>query len=99
MKYKHEVYNSFNATDTRHEVTFITSYNKNVGINELTLKGAHVRKSIGYVNTRGNRIYCGGYIIHRSSLVYLMLVEVESMQRGNVVQYINIIRGRAYGTN
>lgn len=28
-----------------------------------------------------------------------MLAEIENMQGGNVAQYINIVRKRAYGTN
>lgn len=99
LEYKHEIYNSFDVTDTRREATFIASYNKNVETNELTLRGTHVRKNIGYVNAQGSRIYCGDYIIYRLPLVYLMLAEIENMQGGNVAQYINIVRKRAYGTN
>ena len=99
LEYKHEVYNSFDVTDTRREATFIASYNKNAETNELTLRGTHVRKNIGYVNSQGNRIYCGDYIIYRLPHVYLMLAEIENMQGGDVAQYINVVRERAYGTN
>lgn len=99
LEYKHEIYNSFDETDTRREATFIASYSKNTETNELTLRGTHVRKNIGYVNAQGNRIYCGDYIFYRLPLVYLMLAEIENMQGGDVAQYINIIRKRAYNTN
>lgn len=99
LEYKHEIYNSFDETDTRREATFIASYSKNTETNELTLRGTHVRKNIGYVNAQGNRIYCGDYIFYRLPLVYLMHAEIENMQGGDVAQYINIIRKRAYNTN
>lgn len=99
LEYKHELYNSFDEADTRRDATFIASYSKSEENNELTLRGTHVRKNIGYVNSQGNRIYCGDYIIYRLPLIYLMLAEIENMKGGNVAQYINLVRQRAYGSN
>ena len=99
LEYKHEIYNSFDVADTRREATFIASYSKNTETKELTLRGTHVRKNIGYVNAQGSRIYCGDYIIYRLPLVYLMLAEIENMQGGDVAKYINLVRERAYSTN
>ena len=99
LEYKHEIYNSFDVADTRREATFIASYSKNTETKELTLRGTHVRKNIGYVSAQGSRIYCGDYIIYRLPLVYLMLAEIENMQGGDVAKYINLVRERAYSTN
>lgn len=96
LEYKHELFHSFDKEDTRRDATFIASYNKDDDGN-LTFWGTHVRKNIGYVNSQGARIYCGDYILYRLPLVYLMLAEIENMQGGDVAQYINLVRKRAYG--
>lgn len=98
LEYKHELFHSFDKEDTRRNATFIASYNKDKDGN-LTFWGTHVRKNIGYVNSQGARIYCGDYILYRLPLVYLMLAEIENMQGGDVAQYINLVRERAYGKN
>lgn len=99
VEYLLEVYNGFDAVDTRREATFIASYEKKD--NQLKLYGTHVRKNIGYINAQGARSYCGDYIFYRLSWVYLSLAEIANMEGNStdVAKYINLVRKRAYAGN
>ncbi|WP_455672784.1 RagB/SusD family nutrient uptake outer membrane protein [Phocaeicola sp.] len=99
-EYNKELFLSFDRKDSRRDATFIGSYRKD-DANQLYLYGTHVRKNIGYINTEGNRVYCGDYVMYRLAWVYLTLAEIANMEgdNGNVEKYINLVRERAYADN
>lgn len=99
-EYNPLLFESFDKNDTRRNATFIASYSKNTN-GSLELYGTHVCKNIGYVNSEGNRVYCGDYILYRLPWVYLSLAEIANMEGDNVSvsKYINMVRKRAYATN
>jgi len=67
----------------------------------LSLWGTHVQKNIGYINSEGNRVFCGDYAFYRLPWVYLSLAEIANMESDNsgVEKYINLVRKRAYASN
>lgn len=94
-EYKFDLFNSYDAEDTRRDATFFDLYNpKTMELGTLML-----RKNIGYNNAQGVRQYVGDEFIYRLPFVYLSLAEIENMQGGDVAQYINLVRKRAYGKN
>ena len=99
-EYVKPLFNSFDKADTRLDATFLGSYRYNSD-GELYLYGVHTVKNIGYINSSGDRIMCGDYIIYRLPWVYLSLAEVANMKGNNsdVEKYINLVRQRAYGDN
>ena len=98
-EYKKGVYNMFDEADTRKDATFLANYRKDEN-GDLYVNGTHVVKNIGYINSNGDRVYCGDYINYRLAWVYLSLAEIANYQDDakGVEDNINIIRKRAYGT-
>ena len=102
-QYTNEFFLTFDRADSRRNATFLASYQKvdweEQGV--LTLRGSHVVKNIGYINSAGIRVFCGDYIYYRLPEVYLMLAEIANYQGSNsdVEKYINIVRERAYAEN
>ena len=99
-EYKKGVYNMFDEEDARKDATFLASYRKN-DAGELYVNGTHVVKNIGYINSTGDRVYCGDYVLYRLPWVYLSLAEIANYEGdGDAVEtYINKVRERAYGEN
>lgn len=99
-EYIHEMYNQFDAEDTRRNATFYPSFLKDADGN-LTLYGLHTQKNIGSINSSGDRVFDGDYILYRLPWVYLSLAEIANYEGndGDVVKYINLVRERAYGAN
>ena len=86
--------------DTRRDATFLASYKKDKDGN-LSLWGTHVQKNIGYINSEGNRVFCGDYAFYRLPWVYLSLAEIANMEsdHSGIEKYINLVRKRAYASN
>jgi hypothetical protein len=99
-EYKQGVFNMFDEEDSRKDATFLANYRKNAA-GELYVNGTHVVKNIGYINSNGDRVYCGDYILYRLAWVYLSLAEIANYEGdGDAVEtYINKVRERAYGAN
>lgn len=99
-EYKQGVFNMFDEEDSRKDATFLANYRKN-DAGELYVNGTHVVKNIGYINSNGDRVYCGDYILYRLAWVYLSLAEIANYEGdGDAVEtYINKVRERAYGEN
>ena len=100
MQYRGEMFHQFDKADSRRNGTFMASYNKDAEGN-LSFRGAHTVKNIGYINMNGNRVYCGDYILYRLPWVYLSLAEIANMEGDNatVEKYVNMVRKRAYAEN
>lgn len=99
-EYKKEFFERFDLRDSRRNATFLPAYIKNEE-GELVLRGTHVQKNIGYINSNGVRQWVGDYIYYRLPWVYLSLAEIANMEGDNtkVEEYINKVRQRAYGEN
>jgi hypothetical protein len=99
-EYKKDFFERFDLRDSRRNATFLPAYIKNEE-GELVLRGTHVQKNIGYINSNGVRQWVGDYIYYRLPWVYLSLAEIANMEGDNtkVEEYINKVRQRAYGEN
>lgn len=99
-EYIPELFYSFDLEDSRRNATFLAAYRKDEN-DDLTLRGTHVRKNIGYINSNGLRSWVGDMIFYRLPFVYLSLAEIANMEGDNekVEEYINIVRKRAYSDN
>lgn len=100
MEYKKGMYEMFDEEDSRLDATFMGSFRKNEA-GELYLNGVHTVKNVGYINSAGNRIFCGDYILYRLPWVYLSLAEIANMEGNDadVEKYVNLVRQRAYAEN
>lgn len=99
-EYIHPLYKQFDADDTRRDATFYPSFLKNKETGALELYGLHTQKNIGSINSSGDRVFDGDYILYRLPWVYLSLAEIANYE-GNgteVAKYINLVRKRAYGS-
>lgn len=99
-EYIPELFQLFDVEDTRRDATFLASYKKDKDGN-LSLWGTHVQKNIGYINSEGNRVFCGDYAFYRLPWVYLSLAEIANMEsdHSGIEKYINLVRKRAYASN
>lgn len=99
-EYKKAVFNMFDEADSRKDATFLANYRKNEA-GELYVNGTHVVKNIGYINSNGDRVYCGDYVLYRLPWVYLSLAEIANYEgnTADVEKYINLVRERAYAEN
>lgn len=95
------LWNQFDDNDMRKRATFLAQYRYEDPENKegWHLYGIHTQKNIGYINSVGNRVYCGDYVLYRLPWVYLSLAEVANFEGNNddVEKYINLVRERAYG--
>lgn len=97
-EYIQDMYNQFADDDSRRDATFYPSFLKNSD-GSLKLYGLHTQKNIGSINSSGDRVFDGDYIIYRLPWVYLALAEIANYE-GNgaeVARYINLVRQRAFG--
>lgn len=92
-EYVPNLWQAFDANDTRRDATFLEFYTKTG-----TLMGTVLKKNLGYVNSSNVRIFCGDEPMYRYSDVLLLLAEVENMKGGDPAKYINMVRARAYGS-
>lgn len=99
-EYRKDFFECFDIKDARRNATFLPAYNKNKE-GDLILRGTHVKKNIGYINSNGIRQWVGDFVFYRLPWVYLSLAEIANMEGNNakVEEYINKVRQRAYGTN
>lgn len=99
MEYKQALYFLFDNEDTRLRATFMGNFDKDAETGELKLRGVHTVKNVGYINSAGDRIMCGDYIMYRLPWVYLSLAEIANYEGNNadVEKYMNLIRERAFG--
>ena len=99
-EYVPELFYSFDTEDSRRDATFLAAYRKDEN-DELSLRGTHVRKNIGYINSNGIRAWVGDMVFYRLPFVYLSLAEIANMEDdyAKVEEYINLVRERAYGEN
>ena len=95
-EYDFPFWQSFSATDTRRDATFLDFYYKDKN-GQLTVNGTILRKFLGTLNSTGNRVYCDDIPIYRYADVLLMLAEVANKKGDDPSPYINQIRQRAYG--
>lgn len=100
MEYNQALYKMFDSEDSRLRATFMGNFKKNED-GSLELRGVHTVKNVGYINSTGDRIMCGDYVIYRLPWVYLSLAEIANYEGDddNVEKYINLVRERGYGAN
>jgi len=91
-EYMPSLWQAFNANDSRRDATFLEFYKA-----DGSLMGTVLKKNLGFVNASNVRIFCGDEPMYRYADVLLLLAEVENMKGGDVAQYINQVRARAYG--
>lgn len=103
MAYSLALWNQFDDADSRKRATFLGQFRyKDPEAKEgWHLYGIHTQKNIGYINSVGERVFCGDYVLYRLPWVYLSLAEVANFEGDNagVEKYINLVRERAYGDN
>jgi hypothetical protein len=94
--YKYELFESYDADDSRKESTFLDFYAKN-SEGEVIAKGLALRKFLGMINASGNRIFATDIPIFRYAETLLLMAEVENKLGNDPSPYINEVRQRAYG--
>lgn len=87
-EYKYDLYQKYDAADTRANVTFLN-------FNKGTVHATNLRKFIGTI-VDGARSFTDDFPVYRLSEAYLMLAEIKNKQGQNPSTEINIIRTRAY---
>ncbi|RQO68997.1 RagB/SusD family nutrient uptake outer membrane protein [Pedobacter sp. KBW01] len=90
-EYKIELYNLFDANDTRANATFLN-------FNKGTIHATNLRKFPGVV-VEGARSYADDFPVYRVADAYLMLAEVKNKQGQSPAAEMMIIRNRAYAPN
>lgn len=95
-EYYFDFFESYNASDSRKEATFLDFYDKN-SEGAVVDGGTVLKKFLGIINSNGNRVYADDIPLYRYADALLMLAEVENKKGGNPAIYINEIRQRAYG--
>lgn len=96
-EYENALYESFNALDTRRDVTFAACYNKDAE-GQLYLFSTPVGKNLGYVNASGVHVFNGDQIYYRLPGAYLALAEIANFEenKDDFEKYINLVRKRAF---
>lgn len=94
-EYKYGLFTSYDAADTRRDITFLDFYS----INKAGAKsnGLVLKKFMGIINSTGVRSYSDDIPLYRYAETLLMLAECENMLGGDPSPYINQVRQRAYG--
>lgn len=87
-EYKYELYQKYDAADTRANVTFLN-------FNKGTIHATNLRKFIGTI-VDGARIFSDDFPVYRLSEAILMLAEIKNKQGQDPSAEINTIRTRAY---
>jgi hypothetical protein len=87
-EYKYELYQKYDAADTRGNVTFLN-------FNKGTVRATNMRKFIGTV-VDGARVFSDDFPVYRLADAYLMLAEIKNKQGQDPSAEIMTIRNRAY---
>lgn len=87
-EYKYDLYQKYDAADTRGNVTFLN-------FNKGTVHATNLRKFIGTI-VDGARTFSDDVPVYRLSEAYLMLAEIKNKQGQDPSADINTIRTRAY---
>jgi hypothetical protein len=87
-EYKIELYNQFEAADTRGNATFLN-------FNKGTIHATNLRKFMGTI-VDGARNFSDDYPIYRLADAYLLLAEVKNKQGQDPTAEIMMVRNRAY---
>lgn len=103
MAHSLALWNQYDDVDSRKRATFLAQfrYEDPESKEGWYLYGIHTQKNIGYINSVGERVFCGDYVLYRLPWVYLSLAEIANYEGDNagVEKYINLVRERAYGEN
>lgn len=94
--YKFGLWSSFSGDDQRRDATFYDLYSKDKD-GKFNGGGTVLLKSIGEINSDGNRVYTTDKIIYRLADAYLMMAEIENKLGGDVAFWMKKVRDRAYG--
>jgi hypothetical protein len=89
-EYKIELYDQFDATDTRRNITFLN-------FNKGTIRATNLRKFMGTI-VDGARNFSDDYPVYRLADALLMLAEVKNKQGQDPTAEIMAVRNRAYTT-
>ena len=95
-EYKFELFESFDAEDSRRATTFLSFYSDAA---KTKGKGLSLKKYLGFINSSNNRVYSSDVPVYRYADLVLMYAEIINKQGGDPSSYINQIRKRAYGDN
>lgn len=94
-EYKFELFEAFDAQDTRRATTFLSFYSDAA---KTTGKGVAMIKYLGFINSAGNRVFSSDIPVYRYADVLLMYAEIENKLGGDPSSYINEVRKRAMGS-
>ena len=95
-EYKFELFQAFDATDTRRATTFLSFYSNAA---KTQGRGIALIKYIGFINSANTRVFSDDIPVYRYADVLLMYAEIANKQGSDPSTYINQIRQRAYGSN
>ncbi len=93
--YKFELFEAFDAADTRRATTFMSYYSDAA---KTTGKGVAMIKFLGFMNSTNTRVFSSDVPVYRYADVLLMYAEIINKEGGDPSSYINQIRKRAYGS-
>ncbi len=95
-EYKFELFQAFDATDTRREKTFLSFYGNAA---KTQGRGIALIKYIGFINSANTRVFADDIPVYRYADVLLMYAEIANKEGNDPSTYINQVRQRAYGSN
>ena len=95
-EYKFELFQAFDATDTRREKTFLSFYGNAA---KTQGRGIALIKYIGFINSANTRVFADDMPVYRYADVLLMYAEIANKEGNDPSTYINQVRQRAYGSN
>jgi hypothetical protein len=87
-EYKYELYQKYDAADTRANVTFLN-------FNKAAVHATNLRKFNGTI-VDGSRVFSDDFPVYRVAEAYLILAEIKNKQGQDPAAEINKIRTRAY---
>ncbi len=96
-RYKFELFESYDVSDTRRDATFFDYYKVNTS--EIpytpTVKNTALVKFLGAMNAN-RRYFSADWPVYREADRILMLAEITNAEGGDPSDYIKLIRDRAY---
>lgn len=94
-EWKEGFFKSYDDKDMRKREIFLDYYDENGNYS-----GNVLRKCLGTINAATNkRVFSDDYVLYRYADVLLMMAEIVNMEGGDVSDYLNQVRKRAYGNN
>ncbi len=96
-RYKFELFESYDLSDTRREATFYDYYKVNTTTvpYTVTMKNTALVKFLGTINA-DRRYFSADWPVYREADRLLMLAEIENAEGGDPTDYIQPVRNRAY---